>query len=125
MISYVTVGTNDLRQAEAFFDALLAPLGSTQVMKSERMVFWGSGTGGPGLAIAIPLDGDPATVGNGSMVALTAQSREQVDEVYAKALALGATDEGNPGIRNQGFYVAYFRDLDGNKFNLFCAMPDD
>ncbi|MEH6588798.1 MAG: VOC family protein [Halioglobus sp.] len=123
MISYVTVGTNDFDAAERFFDALLSELGASQMMKSERMIFWARGDGSPGLALAKPLDGKPATIGNGSMLSLAADSQEQVDALYAKALALGGSDEGEPGIRNQGFYVAYFRDLDGNKFNLFCAAP--
>jgi catechol 2,3-dioxygenase-like lactoylglutathione lyase family enzyme len=123
MISYITIGTNDFDAAERFFDALLAELGASQMMKSDRMIFWAKSDGGAGLALAKPLDGKPATIGNGSMVSLAADSREQVDALYAKALELGGTDEGAPGIRNQGFYVAYFRDLDGNKFNLFCAAP--
>ena len=123
MISYVTLGTNDFDRAETFFDALLAELNINQVMKTERMIFWGDGEGGTALSIVKPLDGQAATVGNGVMVALSAASREQVDRAYQRALELGARDEGAPGMRSQGFYVAYFRDLDGNKFNLFCATP--
>ena len=59
------------------------------------------------------IDKRPATVGNGTMVALGAASREQVDAVHAKALELGGSDEGAPGQRWPGFYAAYFRDLDG------------
>lgn len=123
MISYVTVGTNNFDAAERFFDALLSELDASQMMKSDRMIFWAKGDGSPGLALAKPLDGEPATIGNGSMVSFAADSQAQVDALYEKALALGGSDEGEPGIRNQGFYVAYFRDLDGNKFNLFCAAP--
>lgn len=123
MISYVTVGTNDFSRAEVFFDALFKELGISQAMKTDRMIFWSDAGGGPGFSVVKPLDGEPATVGNGVMVSLAAATREQVDSTYHKALELGASDEGKPGIRNQGFYVAYFRDLDGNKFNLFCASP--
>ena len=123
MISYVTLGTNDFERAENFFDALLGELNISQAMKAERMIFWACDEGGTALSIVKPLDGEAATVGNGVMVALSAASREQVDRAYQVALALGAQDEGAPGVRSQGFYVAYFRDLDGNKFNLFCANP--
>ena len=72
------------------------------------------------LMVMKPFDGKPATVGNGSMVALSADSAEQVAEIHAKALALGGTDEGAPGPRGEGaFHCGYFRDLDGNKFNAF------
>ena len=92
-------------------------------MKTERMIFWSDGEGGTALSIVKPRDGEAATVGNGVMVALSAVSREQVDRAYQVALELGAQDEGAPGMRSQGFHVAYFRDIDGNKFNLFCANP--
>jgi predicted lactoylglutathione lyase len=123
MIAYVTAGTNDFERAEKFFDELLAELDIKQVMKTDRMIFWGDESGGAGLSIVKPLDGNRATVGNGVMISLGAQSSEQVDRAYKKALALGGADEGQPGPRSQGFYVAYFRDLDGNKFNFFCANP--
>lgn len=123
MIQYVTVGTNDFEGAEKFFDQLLLELEVKQVMKTDRMIFWSGESGGAGLSIVKPLDGNLATVGNGVMISLAAKTREQVDSAYEKALVLGGSDEGKPGVRNQGFYVAYFRDLDGNKFNLFCAAP--
>ena len=58
------------------------------------------------------------------MVALAVETPEQVHRVYDKALALGATDEGPAGPRMAGFYAGYFRDLDGNKLNVFCFNPD-
>jgi predicted lactoylglutathione lyase len=67
-----------------------------------------------------PYDGQPATRGNGTMVALAVGSREQVDRLYRLALELGGTDEGPAGPRGDGFYAGYFRDLDGNKLNVFC-----
>jgi predicted lactoylglutathione lyase len=69
-----------------------------------------------------PFDGQAATIGNGSMVAIAAADPEQVHLLHAKALALGAKDEGAPGARGDQFYGAYFRDLDGNKLAVFC-MP--
>ncbi len=65
-------------------------------------------------------DGNSASVGNGVMVALSAESPEPVDKLHARELELGATNEGEPGFRGKGFYGAYFRDLDGNKLNFFC-----
>jgi len=121
MISYATVGTNDFDAAEQFFNVLLGELNRKQAVKTDRMLFWAAEEGGPGFAIAKPLDGEAATVGNGSMIALSAATPEKVDNAYQKALELGGSDEGSPGVRDSGFYVAYFRDLDGNKFCLFCA----
>jgi len=118
MIGYVTLGTNDLARAEAFYDALLALLGAKQLMSNERMRLWGL-PGQPLLGVCTPWDEKPASVGNGVMVALTAGSRENVDRIHARALELGATDEGAPGPRNGPFYGGYFRDLDGNKLVAF------
>jgi predicted lactoylglutathione lyase len=67
-----------------------------------------------------PYDGKPASVGNGVMAAIAVDRRELVDRVYKKAIALGAADEGAAGPRGEGFYAGYFRDLDGNKLNVFC-----
>ena len=119
MIGYVTLGTNDKERAARFYDALLAEFGAKRAMELEKFVLWVGENGGPMVAIAIPFDGKPATVGNGVMVALAASSKEQVDAIYKKALALGGTDEGPPGPRGGNFYAGYFRDLDGNKLNAF------
>ena len=119
MIGYVTLGTNDLDRAEKFYDALLAEVGGKRIMSNERMRFYGAGRGAPMLAICTPFDGQRATAGNGTMVALAAGSQEAVDRVYKKAIALGARDEGAPGQRGTNFYGGYFRDLDGNKFVAF------
>jgi predicted lactoylglutathione lyase len=119
MIGYVTLGTNDLDRAEKFYDALLAEVGGKRLMSNERMRFYGAGRGQPMLAICTPFDGKRATAGNGTMVALAAGSKEAVDRIYKKAIALGAKDEGPPGQRGNNFYGGYFRDLDGNKFVAF------
>jgi len=119
MIGYVTLGTNDLPKAVAFYEKLLGSLGAKHVWESEQGIAWGTGEHSPGLGIMKPHDGKPATRGNGTMVALAVDSKEKVDALYNLAMKLGATDEGKPGPRGEGFYAAYFRDLDGNKLNCF------
>jgi catechol 2,3-dioxygenase-like lactoylglutathione lyase family enzyme len=120
MIGYVTLGTNDMPRAAAFYDALMAELGAKRIMDMGTFIAWGTGMDKPGLAVTKPHDGKAATVGNGVMVALAADSKATVDRVYKKALALGAKDEGPAGPRGDTFYAGYFRDLDGNKLNVFC-----
>ena len=90
-------------------------------MESEKFIAWSARADQPGLGLTYPYDGKPATVGNGVMVALAVGTPDQVEAVHAKALELGGTDEGAPGPRgDSGFYAGYFRDLDGNKLNVFC-----
>ncbi len=119
MIGYVTLGTNDLQRAAAFYDALLATLGAKRAMEMETFIAWATAPNTPMVAVIKPFDGKPATVGNGVMVALMADSKATVDALHKKALDLGGTDEGAPGPRGDGFYAGYFRDLDGNKLNAF------
>ncbi len=95
MIGYVVLGTNDLARGAVFYDAIAAEMGVGR------------------------MGGQPATVGNGVMAALEAKDRAQVDRIHALALSLGGTCEGPPGERFEGFYAAYFRDLDGNKLNAY------
>lgn len=124
MIGYVVLGTNDLPRASAFYDALLAEMGVTRMMEfGDRGYAWGAAMDKPMLCIMTPYDGRPATVGNGVMVGIGVESHELVDRMHKKALALGGADEGAPGLRavgGDGFYAAYFRDLDGNKLDVFC-----
>lgn len=121
MIGYVTLGTQDLQRSGAFYDALLGTLGAGRFMDFDTFIAWAVAPDKPALSICKPFDGNPATVGNGVMIALAMDSREKVDAFHAKALELGATDEGAPGPRgDSGFYAGYFRDLDGNKLNAFC-----
>lgn len=119
MIGYVTLGTNDLPRATAFYDALLGEIGIKRIMDFGRGYAWGVDMDKPALAIMKPYDGQPATVGNGVMPAIAVNSKEKVDRVHKKALELGAKDEGAVGPRGDGFYAGYFRDLDGNKLNVF------
>ncbi len=122
MIGYTTIGTNDLPRAVAFYDALFDTIGVKQLMKFERGVGWGTSYDKPSFAVMKPFDGKPASVGNGVMISLAVQTPEQVNALHAKALALGGTDEGAPGVRGKNFYGAYFRDLDGNKLGTFAMV---
>ena len=123
MIGYVTLGTNDIDKAAAFYDALLGELGAGRFMEDDSFIAWATSPDQPAISITKPFDGNKASVGNGMMVAIALDSPEKVKLLYGKAMDLGATDEGKPGARgNDGFYAAYLRDLDGNKLNFFCMV---
>lgn len=127
MIGYVTLGTNDFPKAVAYYDALFGSIGVGRFMEEENyFVAWSPEPDAPAVSVTIPFNKEPASVGNGVMVALFMETPEKVDALYAKALELGGTDEGKPGFRpegaNKGFYGGYFRDLDGNKLNAFCMV---
>ena len=124
MIGYTTTGTNDLGKAVAFYDALFAELGAGRFMGEDTFVAWAVAPDQPAFSVCRPYDGKAATVGNGTMIALKVESTDKVDAVYARAMELGSADEGPPGMRMDGFYAAYFRDLDGNKLNVFCTESD-
>ena len=119
MIGYVTVGTNDLERSAKFYDALAAEMGTARMMEFDSFIAWGTAGGGAGIAATKPYDGNPASVGNGTMVAFEAKDNDQVQRLYDIALANGGSNEGAPGPRGEGFYAGYFRDPDGNKLNAF------
>jgi catechol 2,3-dioxygenase-like lactoylglutathione lyase family enzyme len=125
MIGYVTLGTNNIESAAKFYDALLSEIGAQRFMETEQFIAWSVSPEKPGIAVTKPFDGNKATVGNGVMIALQVDSPEKVNLVYNKAIALGGKDEGPVGPRGElaGFYAGYFRDLDGNKLNVFCMVP--
>ena len=119
MIGYVTLGTNDLPRAAAFYDKIPGALGVSRMMENDSFIAWGTPGGGAGIGLTKPFDGNTATIGNGVMVALECKDRAQVDEIYNLAISLGAKCEGPAGERWPGFYAGYFRDPDGNKLNAF------
>lgn len=119
MLGYVTLGTNQKDNACAFYDELMGSIGFGRIFEDEKLVIWGKDMNQGAVGVTTPFNDEPATVGNGVMVAMQMASPEEVDAFYNKALSLGATDEGAPGKRIEGFYAGYFRDLDGNKFNAF------
>jgi catechol 2,3-dioxygenase-like lactoylglutathione lyase family enzyme len=126
MFSHITVGTRNLSASAAFYDAVLFPLGLRR-----RVV---TPDGGPAAAcwvtlgqvlprfyVYMPFNREPATVGNGSMVAFLASTRSSVDQAYEAGLQSGGFDEGPPGERanyGAGYYGAYLRDPDGNKVHI-------
>ena len=131
MIGYVTIGTNDLEKARAFYDALFGSIGAGRLMEfGEELggfTMWGTSWDKPGVAVTRPYNKEMATAGNGNMTALAFDTRDKVDAFHAKALALGGSDEGPPGVRGdegpRAFYGAYFRDPEGNKFCAFRIGP--
>jgi catechol 2,3-dioxygenase-like lactoylglutathione lyase family enzyme len=132
MLSYVYFGTNDLDKAIAFYDVTLAPLGMQRCITGDPewdriSAGWGiyedGGARELGFWIGKPFNQQPATTGNGSMVAFSARSWKEVDDFHAAALAHGGVSDGAPGLRlhySPDFYAAYIRDLDGNKVAAVC-----
>lgn len=126
MLLYVTLGSNDLERAQLFYDAALGPLGLTRRRRDDLEIGYASESDTRcRLWVVTPHNRKAATIGNGSMVALEAQSRAMVDAFYAAALAHGGTDEGAPGLRpfHANFYAAFVRDPDGNKLSAVCERP--
>jgi catechol 2,3-dioxygenase-like lactoylglutathione lyase family enzyme len=126
MFSHVTVGSNDIGNAAAFYDVVLAPLGlqrrpvTPDGGPSSACWIW-PGHALPRFYVYVPFNRAPANRGNGCMVAFSAPSPEAVEAAYAAAISAGGTDEGAPGPRphyGDGYYGAYFRDLDGNKVHI-------
>ena len=121
MFSHVMIGTNDLTKAKAFYDAVLGALGVKPGFVDRHRVFWRTPTGV--FSVSTPIDGKPATVGNGGTIGFAAASPEQADAWHAAGVANGGvTCEDPPGVRegaNGKLYLAYLRDPDGNKI---CAL---
>ena len=128
MIGYVTLGTNDLEKARAYYDALFGSIGAKRLMEfPQGFTLYGTGWGNPGVAVTPPYNGQTAVAGNGNMVAMVMDSRAKVDAFYNKAIELGGSDEGPPGVRGEdgprAFYGAYFRDPEGHKVCAFRIGP--
>jgi catechol 2,3-dioxygenase-like lactoylglutathione lyase family enzyme len=125
MFSHVMIGTNDLPRAKAFYDALLGAIGVAPGAVDRHRVFWRTPTGL--FSVSLPIDGKPATVGNGGTLGFACQSPEQVDAFHAAGVANGGTTcEDPPGVREGAagkLYLAYLRDPDGNKLCGLHRMP--
>ena len=124
VIGFVMVGTNDLEKSSKFYDAILAHLGMKRVTITERYIGYGHSSEDSGVKFYItkPYNKENATSGNGTMVALSAETKEAVDKFHKTALENGATDEGSPGPRSDGNYYGYIRDHDGNKITARCVL---
>jgi catechol 2,3-dioxygenase-like lactoylglutathione lyase family enzyme len=129
MIGYVTIGASDLDRARDFYDALFEPIGAKRLLQLDDQrgfTMYGVAMNRPAVVITKPYNGEPMHAGNGNMVALMMDSMDKVDAFHARALELGAADEGAPGFRGDpkfGYYFGYFRDLDGNKLAVFNLNP--
>lgn len=130
MFSHVLVGVTDFPRAKAFYDPLMDLIGARERF-CDLSRPWAGWETSPGLrplfVIGSPLNGEPATAGNGTMIAFQVVTRDQVDAAYALALGSGGQDEGPPGLRpayHAHYYGAYFRDLDGNKLCVVCHTPE-
>lgn len=133
MISYVTVGADDIERAKRFYSAFLpaldyalteGPEGLSYVLPVEP----DQSVVPPDFYVKPTFDGQPASAGNGAMVAFEARGQAQVRDLHAAALAAGGSDEGQPGFRaayGSDFYVGYLRDPQGNKIALFSSNPSE
>jgi catechol 2,3-dioxygenase-like lactoylglutathione lyase family enzyme len=125
MFSHVMIGTNDLERSRAFYDAVLGTLGVKPGGVDRHRVFWRTPSGV--FSVSLPIDGKPATIGNGSTLGFACQSAEQVDAWHAAGLVHGGVSiEDPPGIREGAtgkLYLAYLRDPDGNKICGLYRLP--
>ncbi|MGX1787021.1 VOC family protein [Bosea sp. NPDC055332] len=116
MIHHLSVGSNDIAQARAFYDAVLPVLGMRLLGSSIGAADYG--TASFFFSVETPVDGKPATPGNGVHIAFAAGRRAMVDQFYEVALANGGRDAGPPGLRPEydaNYYGAFVLDPDGNK----------
>lgn len=132
MFSHIGLGVNDIAKSRVFYDGVMQVFGYVCHSSSNSWAGYGDPentktTGEDSLWIGVPVNGEAATFGNGTYVALNAESRKVVDKAYDVAISLGGIDEGKPGIRSEAhanFYAAYVRDLDGNKLSFVCHRPE-
>ncbi|MXO60787.1 VOC family protein [Altererythrobacter salegens] len=125
MLGYATMGTNDLERAGKFYDVIAGIVGAQRAFETDRVITWSTPDKGAMIGVIKPLNGEPATGGNGSMFGIPVDSTDKVHQIYDHALANGGSDEGPPGPRGEAFYAAYFRDPDGNKLVAFFMPPQE
>ena len=117
ILDFVMVGSNDYKKSSEFYDAILEPLKLKKIVTTEKYIGYAHSSE-PDKAlfyVTDPVNGEPATFGNGTQITLLAESKEAVEKFYEIAMSKGAVDEGAPGVRSDGNYYAYIRDMDGNK----------
>ena len=117
ILDFVMVGSNDYKKSSEFYDAILEPLKLKKTVTTEKYIGYSHSNDPEKVQFYVtnPVNGEPATFGNGTQITLLADSKEAVEKFYEIAMSKGATDEGGPGVRSDGNYYAYIRDLDGNK----------
>jgi catechol 2,3-dioxygenase-like lactoylglutathione lyase family enzyme len=126
MFNHIMVGSNDIARSEQFYNAVLGVLGAGAPMKNRspsghmRLFYRHAGNT---FCVSEPIDGGPATCGNGATIGFKCDSPEQAKEFHDVAVAAGGTSiEDPPGLRTGALgslYLAYVRDPDGNKL---CAL---
>jgi catechol 2,3-dioxygenase-like lactoylglutathione lyase family enzyme len=128
MLGYITLGSNDISRSKDFYSQLMPVIGGKELMKfSDTFIVYGVSMDKTAIAITTPHNGEAAAPGNGNMAAIVVLERTQVDALHAKALELGGTCDGPPGLRGEegpmAFYAAYFRDPDGHKLCAYRMGP--
>jgi catechol 2,3-dioxygenase-like lactoylglutathione lyase family enzyme len=128
MLGYITLGSNDIEASKQFYGNLMPVIGGKELMKfSETFIIYGVSMDKTAIAITKPYNGEAAAGGNGNMAAIVVDDRAKVDALHGKALELGGTCDGPPGLRGEegpmAFYAAYFRDPDGNKLCAYRMGP--
>ncbi len=118
MIGYITLGSNDIHRSGEFYDQIFEMLGAKRIHEDNTSIAWAKDGDSVIFTAIYPANGEAATAGNGTMIALRTNAKEEVEALYKKALSIGGSDEGAPGIRSGGFYCSYIRDPDGNKLNF-------
>ena len=117
ILDFVMVGSNDYKKSSELYDAAFEPLKLKKILTTEKYIGYAHSSE-PEVVIfyiTTPVNGKPATFGNGTQITLLAESKEAVEKFYDIAISKGAIDEGAPGVRSDGNYYAYVRDMDGNK----------
>ena len=129
MIGFSTVGTNDLQRAIAYYDALFADLKVVKLLEVPGLAGWGWDWDRPIFGVITPTNGKPATAGNGAVVGFGQRTRARVIDLHERAISMGGSNAGDPGVRgmdgSQAFFAGYVRDPDGNKLCFFCVGPGD
>ena len=117
ILDFVMVGSNDYKKSSEFYDAILEPLKLKKTVITEKYIGYAhiSEPDKTQFYVTDPVNGETATFGNGTQITLLAESKEAVEKFYEIAMSKGAVDEGAPGVRSDGNYYAYIRDMDGNK----------
>ena len=126
MFSHAMVGCNDITSAKKFYGAVMQTIGIPIMFDTDDFLAFGN-LDQPRFWVTRPIDDNPASAGNGSMVAFLAETRNAVDAAHAAAMSNGGSDEGAPGLRphyHENYYGTYFRDPEGNKLCVVCHAAE-